>query len=78
MIDFADWCWGDPAFDWAGVPGLEKALPKPFGDDPAWLSRLAFYRLLAPFYGMAHGLKIGQVEQVERHVRQARRQLFSS
>lgn len=78
VIDFGDWRWGDPAFDWSGIAGLDEVLPSPWSLSAAFRQRLTFYRLLAPFHGMEFGLKMGHVEMVERQIRRVHRQLLLS
>ncbi len=71
IIDFGDWRWGDEAFDWCAIPGLEKLLP-----DSDLHKRLRLYRLMPLFGDIERGLAGGQVEFVERNVRLVRRRLL--
>ncbi len=75
ILDFGDWRWGDEAFDWSAVPGMEMVLPDRLAGNAEARARMQFYRFTAPFYGILRGLKLGQVEVVEHGVRRVRRLL---
>ena len=76
VIDFGDWCWGDPAFDWCGIPGLRDSAPSVVARDSGLWSRVAFYQLLVPLHGIEFGFRQGHVQTVETQVRILRRLLL--
>lgn len=75
VIDFGDWRFGDPVFDWAGIPVRDHRIP---GLDqwPDRAVRLSGYRLLAGLRGVQYAMATGDVEQAEQGMRVVRRILF--
>lgn len=71
FLDFGDWRWGDPAFDWSGIPGLERFLPD-YGRE-TWPSRITGYRLTAGLNRISWALRMGDVEGSEMAMRMLRR-----
>ncbi len=63
VIDWEDFCLGDPAFDLVGIgPLVPETLPLLLKDrarpgDPTFGSRLAFYRAVAPLHGLLFDLE---------------------
>lgn len=76
IIDFGDWQWGDEAYDWAGLAGMEAVLPMRLANDPDFRHRLRFYQFAQGFHGIQHALKMGRVEAAEQYVRIVRRQIL--
>ena len=73
LLDFGDWRWGDPAFDWSGIPGLDRVMPDSGRD--TWPSRIAGYRLTACLHQVSWALHIGDVEGSEMAMRVLRRNI---
>ncbi len=73
FLDFGDWRWGDPAFDWSGIAGLDRAMPD-YGRE-MWPSRIAGYRLTAGLNRVSWALRTGDVEGSEMAMRVLRRRI---
>ncbi len=75
ILDFGDWRWGDEAFDYSGVLGLEAYAPLRLKADPGFLIRVRWYRLAAIGHQVRHALKSGDVESSEQRIRVLRREI---
>ncbi len=71
FLDFGDWRWGDPAFDWSGIVGLEHMIPD--SGRETWPARITGYRLTARLTGISWALRMGDVEGSEMAMRMLRR-----
>ncbi len=76
VIDFGDWRFGDPMFDWSGLPVKDYRI---LGSDrpPGEAARLSGYRLLYGLLSVRHAMAAGNVERAEQGMRSVRRILFA-